>query len=444
MSLEDMVKRYVITTAQFCAKPNREFLASLDTYCKVNKASLYILPTAGMDSKEVTLHPELQKYAVLTKDKSLCENLKISTFWIKPTQINPLTGIRRFAPGDKSFIFASPKQFVDYVPVDTGTIPKAVMTTGAITEPHYPSDTRAGIIAARDHEYGAVVVEMQDAKTFHFRHISPDKHGAFYDITGHYAGKKHTARVECEALVLGDIHPYETDPTHHKLSMEQIRHFKPKRLFLHDVFNARSISHHYKDHNIQKHKVYKEQGLNLSEELRHTAKYLKEVTGVMKYGQIYVVASNHDEHLYRYLDEGRFIGDKGNDEVASVLYTAALRGRCPLREGIGLYTDIDPRVTFLSRDEGVVVKGVQCGHHGDLGANGAKGSTRALEEANGKSISGHTHTASKFRHVYRVGTSTRLRLDYNRGYSSWTQTNAVLYGSGAVQLLNTIGGKWHG
>lgn len=442
MSLEDMVKTYVITSAQFGATPNREFLASLDTYCEANKAQLYVIPMSGCNKEDEKLHPRLQQYPVVSRDMVLCDTLKLSTFNILPTQINPLTGLKRFAPGDRSFIFGATKQFLEYVPVDVGDIPKAVMTTGAVTEPHYKESTRRGIIAAKDHEYGAVVVEVADHKHFHFRFLNPDKQGRISDVTGTYYGKKHTKTPDAEVLVLGDIHPYDLDPAQDKVNREQIHYFKPGILMLHDVFNGRSISHHYKDHNIRKHQVFNEQGLNLKTELEHTANYLNSIAREMKYGKIYVVASNHDEHLYRYLDEGRFIGDKGNDLIASQLYTAALSGRCVLRAGLELVGKLDPKITFLDRYSGLVVKGYQVGHHGDLGANGAKGSTRSLEEANGKSISGHTHTASKHRHVYRVGTSTRLRLDYNRGYSSWTQTNGVLYGNGTVQLLNTIGGKW--
>lgn len=437
-----MVKRYVITSAQYCAAPNREFLASLDTYCKVNKAKMLVMPIGGKSKDEATLHKELQGYTIVTRDMVLCDNLKLSTFNILPTQINPLTGIKRFAPGERSFIFGSPKQFLEYVPVDVGDIPKAVMTTGVVTEPNYNTDFRSGVIAKRDHEYGAVVVEIQDKKTFHFRFISADKTGAFYDLSTFYDKSKHKSHISSEVLTLGDSHPYDTDPAHHALSIQQIHELKPKRLMVHDVFNGRSISHHYKDHNIRKHQVYNEQGLNLEAELKHTAKYLNELAREMKYGKIYVVASNHDEHLYRYLDEGRFVGDKGNDYIASQLYTIALRGGSVLREGLQLVSRLDPRITFLDRYTGLTVKGVQVGHHGDLGANGAKGSTRALEEANGKSLSGHTHSASKHRQVYRVGTSTRLQLDYNRGYSSWTQTNGIVHTNGTVQLINSIRGRY--
>ena len=146
--------------------------------------------------------------------------------------------------------------------------------------------------------------------------------------------------------------------------------------------------------------------------------------------------------MYRYLDEGRFVGDKGNDYLGALLYTASLEGKNPLEYGLKLIGRIPSNVVFLNRDESRKVLGYELGNHGDLGANGGRSSPRSIEIANAKSITGHGHSAFKIRNTYRVGTSTKQRLGYNKGYSNWTQTNAVLYNDGTVQLLNTINKEW--
>lgn len=443
MRLEEMVKKYVITGAQYNAGLNTKFLENIDKYCQVNNAQLLILPMVGKSITEDYMHPELQTRNIIDGNLSLNNNLKISDYAIKPQQINPLTGIKRFAQGDKSFIFASPKQVLQYVANSYDTIPKAVMTTGAVTKPNYNTNMRVGKIAERDHEYGFVVAEIKDKNYFHFRQVKALKNGSFTDINGIYRDGKHFKNPQVKALVVGDLHPYDLDPVHKKVTLEQIKTYKPKAVFLHDTFNGRSISHHYYNHNIRKHEVYQEQGLNLEKELKKTLNELQDYAAVAGNANLYIVASNHDEHLYRYLDEGSFIGDKGNDLIASKLYTAALEGENPLKTGLSLVGDIPSNVVFLNRDEGFKILGYELGNHGDLGANGGRGSPRSIEEANSKSITAHGHSAFKIRDTYRVGTSTHLRLDYNRGYSNWSQTNALLYGIGTVGLLNTIKGRWH-
>jgi hypothetical protein len=412
-------------------------------YAKNNNADVIVLPMSGKSVLDDRLHKDLQVYKVITTDYAINDSIKISNFEIKPQQILPLTGIKRFAQGDKSFIFASPKQCLEYVANSYDAIPKAIMTTGACTKPRYNTNNRIGRIAEKDHEYGFVVVEKVDKKFYHFRQIRALTNGSFYDIDGQYKDGKFSKLKEVPAFVVGDLHPYDTDPLHQKVTFAQIRALKPKKVFLHDTFNGTSISHHYKGHNIKMFDVSQQQGLSLEKELLQTAvevqKYLNELPNN---SDLYLVASNHDEHLYRYLDEGRFIGDKGNDLVASRLYTEALKGNNPLMYGLSLYMKIPSNLHYIERNTDHKVLGVQLGHHGDLGSNGGKGSLRSIEEANGKSITGHVHSAGKIRNTYKVGTSTKLRLGYNVGYSNWTQSNGVLMPDGNVILLNTIKGKW--
>lgn len=435
-----MVKRYLITTAQAGATPHRHFLEGLQTYAAKNDAELVILPTAGKTVTDDVIHDDLLPY-VRDDNFAINNNLRVSNYQIRPQQINPLTGIKRFAPGDKSFIFAGTKQVLEYVSNSNDTFPKAVMTTGAVTQPNYRMHMRIGRIAEKDHEYGAVVVEVESPTLYHFRHIKALANGKFTDLLGSYDGKKVKTDKRALAFVVGDLHPYDTDPKHEALTMEQLAFFDPKHVFLHDTFNGKSISHHYDKHYIQQYMVAMAQGLDLGKELEHTAKAVKKYAAATR-GRVHIVASNHDEHLFRYLDEGRFVGDKGNDLIGARLYQAALEGHNPLQVGLGMYGLVEDNVDFLKRDEDYMLKGFQLGNHGDLGSNGSRGGPRAIEEANAKSITGHGHSAFKIRNTYRVGTSTRYRLGYNRGPSNWTQSNAVLYENGTVQLLNTVKGVW--
>ena len=85
---------------------------------------------------------------------------------------------------------------------------------------------------------------------------------------------------------------------------------------------------------------------------------------------------------------------------------------------------------------------VELGAHGDKGANGARGSLHAMENAYGNSVSGHSHSPEILRGAWQVGTCSYLKLEYNQGPSSWLHSSCLLYPNGARQLINVIGGQW--
>lgn len=436
-----MVKKYIVTTAQYNAPVNKQLLASIDKYCSVNDAELLILPTTGKNiTEDPVLAPELQTRNIINKNYNLNKNLQIRDFSVRAQQINPLTGLERFAQGDRSYITPGTKQVLKYIPNSNDGIPKAIMTTGSLTHPNYNTRHRVGRIAEQDHNYGFVVVENDKRNYFHFRHVRSMKNGKFIDNGVLYNGNFKPKKVRTLALVPGDLHSYDLNKDHLAATMEQINYFNPENLFLHDTFDGTSISHHYKGKEKDAYDAYLLQGMNLEKELKDTAKVIKMFSD--SGANTYIVASNHDEHLARYLNEGRFINDKGNQLIGAKLYTAMLEDNNPLEYGLNLVSDVDGNVFFLERDKDFKIQGVQLSSHGDLGSNGGRGSPRSIEHAHGKSITGHTHSAFIMRDTYKVGTSTNMRVGYNRGYSSWTNTNAVLYEDGSIQLLNTINKKW--
>jgi len=442
-SLEQMVKKYIITTAQYNAGVNKQLLINMEKYSNDNNAEILILPAVGKNvTEEQILSPDLAQYRQITTEWKINNSLKIKDFGARMQQINPLTGLERFAQGDKSYIMPGTKQVLKYIANSYDDIPKAIMTTGAITKPNYNLRHRTGRIAKADHEYGFVVVEVQNNKYFHFRHIRSLKNGNFSDVSGLYKNGKHYKDPKPKAIIVGDLHPGDTNPMHEKNTFDQITYFGGKiDLYLHDTFNGKSISHWNEGHSIKKYQVWEEQGLNLEKELKDTLKAINRYAAATT-GTVYIVASNHDEHLYRYLDEGRFVFDKGNTLIGAKLFVESCQGYNPLKSGLQLVGDIAKNVEFIDRDTGHKVLGYELGKHGDEGANGGRGSPRSIENANSKSITGHGHSAFKIRNTYRIGTSTYMRIGYNTGYSNWSNTNGILYQDGTVQLLNTINNKW--
>lgn len=442
MSLETKVERFVVTGAQALAKVNRDFMVGLETYCRLNDAELIILPMFGQDRKETTLIPEIQENPRLTiseKGRALNDKIRISDYPILPQQIIPITGLDRFTQSDVSTIFASPKQFLRVVPNSNYELPKVLMTTGAVTLPNYKPDQRISLIAEKDHTYGAIVVETRGKRNYHYRQISALKNGEFFDLGTRFSGKERPRFVRPEAMILGDWHHGDTDPLVRAETFEMLKRYKPKVLVIHDFFNGYSINHHD-----LKDKVKLAQNrdkLSLEDELRSAAEELETIVRTCKRDtQIYLVKSNHDEWIDRYLAEGRHIDEPENSYLGSGLFRDCVDGKDPLLEGLSGYYTIPGNVHFLSRDDDLKILGWQLGSHGDLGANGGKPGIRTIEKAHGKSITGHSHTPQIFRNAWVVGTSTYLKLDYNEGLSSWLNTHGFLYSNRKPQLVNIVEG----
>ena len=348
----------------------------------------------------------------------------------------PTTGLGRIGQRNKSFIFASPKQSLEYVPVANNKLPHALMTTGAITKPAYQTNNymsqRTAFIADHDHICGGIIVEIVSKEHYHFRHVEFAEDGSFIDLGVKYHSNGKTSKTNILGMVLGDWHCGHTDPTVAKVTYEMIKDLKPKQVILHDVFNGTSVNHHLEFKTITKSKI----GITaLKDELLLLRSDLERFSSMTD--KVVIVASNHDYWLERYLEEGRFIKDTINYRISLELAIAFHDGTNPVEAGINLGKDKIKNLKFLKRDEDYLIKDIQCGAHGDLEAGVIR-----LEKSFGKSITGHCHTGGKFRRVTRVGTSTPLREDYAKGPVSWTHTHAIINEDGTVQLINIIEGKW--
>lgn len=445
MNLESRVrnlmakKRVIITSAQYGASVNKEFLSSLKTYAKYNDAEILILPMKGKSVTEDVLDKKLRGYRIISKDLRLNNKIRISNYQILPQQIDPITGLARFTQSDVSTIFAAPKIRLKVIPNSNYKLPKVLITTGAVTHPNYRNN-RIGKIAEKDHTYGAVIVELESLTKYHFRHLTSLKNGVFYDLGTKYSGGKKPSFTRPEAMVLGDWHTGDTNSVVRAETFKMINKYKPKMLILHDIFNGTSINHFEEYDSIALARKYDK--LSLSKELDQVGKELKYFTdNLPKDTRIYISKSNHDEWLFRYLKESRFMKDPQNTLIGAKLLVKAIEGYDPLEEGINMFYKLKDNIMFLTRDDDLKVRGWQLANHGDQGANGARGGIRSHEYANGKSITMHSHTPQIFRNVYIGGTSTELKLDYNKGYSSWMNCHIFLYNNGRPQLVNILNGK---
>lgn len=445
-------KRFVITTAVNGCEVHDKFYASLKRFCDENEAQLLVLvasdPAHNRDKQWGTISARLKNETLVLEDTSLNSNVFLSTIKLSAKHIDPTTGLGRIGQRNGTFIYASPKQRLKAIPVSNSALPHFMMTTGAITVNNYDTDLymsqRTAYIAKNDHVLGAIIVEIVDDEHYHFRQIQSDSKGCFYDLGTKYAPTSSTP-IRPEAFILGDWHAGSTDPDARKAWEEVAKLTKPKKILLHDAFDGVSINHHEKHYKLLKAQRAEKGQLCLLSELNILAEDIKNLTQLTD--EVVVVKSNHDQFLERYLQEGKYVDDPQNHRISLILALQLLDRKDPLKFAINelcLNNDkkIIDRIKWLSIDDDFKIEGIQCGAHGHLGPNGAKGSIEGMENAYGNSVSGHSHTPQILRGAWCVGTSSLLKLEYNRGASSWLHSSCLIYPGGARQLINCIEGKW--
>jgi hypothetical protein len=437
------INKYLITAAQRGAVVAQPQLAGLENYAKLIGAQIFILPLDGLNDSDM-LDPVLTKHTVINGNYELTRILYIRHFNVRPQAVNPLGGnIARQVAATKSAIIASPKQFLKPCANGLSALSKTLVSTGAITEPHY-RDNQTGNVASGDHVIGALYVETQ-GELYNLRFIQITDTGAIYDLGNRIKPKsKKLTPSTIDTLVLGDWHTRSICPLVRTATRRMIQTLKPKHLIVHDLFDGTSVNHHESLLAVTRALRSAASELNLKDELFDCG---TELEFLQNSGsptmQIHVVKSNHDEFLDRYLEAGLHVKDPQNYVIGSALVVAMSKKLDPLEEGIYMATGKRlPRVHFLHRDQDFYRYNWQLGAHGDLGANGSKASMAQLEVAYSKSITGHKHTPEIMRNTIVVGTSTRLDPRYVKGLSSWMNAHVLIQPNGKAQMILIVDGRY--
>lgn len=446
-------KKFIITTAVTGCAVDEGFYASLKTYCKANKAALLVLVASDpAHNKEHnrggygTIDQNLAKETIVVEDTYLNSNFFISTIKLSAKQINPTTGLGDIGQREGSFVFASPKQSMTLESTSNEKLPHVMMTTGAITQPNYVTDMymseRTAYIADKHHVMGAVYVNILDDKNYGYTQIQMmSGDGSFVHLGKRYHPNGKTTNEAPEALVCGDWHSGETDPLVKVATEEMLGFFKPKKVILHDTFNGASINHHEEDNMIMKAVKFihnmpslEQEFVGLRDDLQWFCKQVPEVI---------LVKSNHDEFLSgNYLKYAKYARDPQNHYFSLDLAKAMMEGKDPVKFGVEKVGLKATNIRWLQRDDDFKIAGIQLGAHGDIGASGSRGNLKGMRKAYGLSVTGHSHTPGIWHGAYAVGTSSLLRLSYNRGPGSWMQTHCLVYADGSRQLINMIKGQW--
>jgi len=449
-------KRYVITSAQNNTPVHKPFLQSLLNYCDATGAELMVIPVNyenitltqknGKDrnwwAKEVV--PYLCSARTLLNDNLMV----VADVKVNATNKHPLSGFETVT-GKRSGIFGHSQLEMKVVPTPMSKLPKKLCTTGAVTHHNY-SDTKAGKIAEENHCTGALVVETH-GNLFWIRQLRGNPDGSFYDLRLKVTPEGVSKAEPALGLVCGDIHwdwicPQVLQATFTSRT-SIVSSLRPQRIVIHDVFDGYSGSHHHqKDPMLLYHKAVHGQD-RVRDELDRLVEGLK----IMAQYPLVMVDSNHNRHFSRWLNEC----NPRTDHVNADLYY-----ECRLAQVRQAQETDDPRrlmdplewyirqklpqleIEFTGHGSDYAIGKYCVDNHGDVGANGARGSAQQFTKFGGYYIVGHSHTPGIFKNVIQVGTSSVLNPPYVRGPSSWMNTHAIIYPDGNASLIDIIDGRW--
>lgn len=440
--------KFIITWAQNNTKVHSGFLKNIEAYAEFLGADIHVIagryknPTSVFTDKDYDTWDDSVIPYLDANRHNLHKYLSIlSDVKIQPTATNPMSGLQGMS-GINSCIFGAPKVQLEMIPVLEGNKPKMMLTTGSVTKINY-TDSKSGKKGEFHHIYGFAIVEIKDKETFYVRQVTADdKTGdftdLFYKVSNGVVGK--TDGIE--AIVLGDLHYGHHDDDVLNVTHDFISKVNPNHVILHDVFDGDSISHHQmKDPFIQYGKEI--HGTNdLKKELDHMMDGLGKFNN---YKQVVIVRSNHDDFLDRWLknEDWKKQPTPKNARLYMQLSDILLSQYADNPSKVSgvipaLINEKYPKFKTLGRNDSYKVKNWELGQHGDIGSNGSRGSLQQYRTLNTKIVVGHYHSPGRKDGALAVGTSTKLRVGYNTGPSSWLQSHVIIHKDGKAQHINFI------
>lgn len=455
--LPKKTKCFLITAAQNATPVHAGWWATLNRIAEAKGAELLVIPLryknptsrwTGSQQNAEWWAAEVRPY-LWNARRALCKNLAIlGDLKIQPTASDPLTGADALSHAS-SGIIGHTKVQLRAIPTPSSKMAKLLTTTGACTVENY-TDSRAGRIGEFHHSLSAVIVEL-DGNRFHLRHIHwSQKHKSACDLAQRFTPGGMELAPAPLALVMGDTHVDYVDPEVDKATFGTdgiVDWLEPEYLVWHDLLDGYSCNPYHMGKPLN---AVAKRAAGADNVRREVERAIDFVRSRSKDATSIIVPSNHNDFLRRWVDRTDWRQDPENAAFYLETALALVRGTRLTARGTE-YPDpfaywfrkagIE-NARVLDPDESFVLGGVELGMHGEAGPNGARGSARNLRRIGVRSIIGHSHAPAIDEGCYQVGTSTRLRLEYNRGPSAWLNTHCVLHADGKRQLVNIIDGEW--
>lgn len=442
------VKRFILSAVQDDTAIDKKFLANLEAYASHIGAEILVAGYTYGTRRERGYAKEVQQY--LTRDQVdiggkllFCAEMRIS-----PTASRPLSGLETYTR-TKWGVFPHPRVALQSVATMWNDPAKQIMTTGTLSRPNY-SHTKAGVKTEFHHMIGAVIVEIDSDGDVFCRHLLADKAHDFQDLHVYVRDGVVHEDARVRMITWGDIHTEQIDE---RVKLACWGHggmldtLEPSDQFFHDACDFLARNHHQiRD----PHHMFK----MLSEGTDSVEDGIHAIYDFLNYAYrphiaSYVVESNHDLMLMRWLKEADYKSDPVNAEfflrAQAEVYAAIRRGdkNFSVFEWAVRRLDENLDVTFLRETDSLKIAGIECALHGHKGANGAKGHINSFAKMGPKANVGHTHSAAIHEGIYQAGTSSKLDLGYNSGgLSSWSNAHIVTYPNGKRTIVTMQGGKW--
>lgn len=367
-----------------------------------------------------------------------------------PTDVRPLSGLETYT-GAKSGIFPHAKMALESVPSlkEYGT--KFNYTTGTATARNY-IQKKTGLKAEFHHTYGALHVEVDSEGNWFVRQINATDDGSFQELDVIVDRGKVKTGNRIEGVNWGDIHVEQMDPVVKSLNWSGkgsiIDTLRPKFQVMHDTVDFYRRNHHNRGNPHKAFELWTLGQESVEEEMYGVADFMVN-TASRDFCKMVVVDSNHDNALLKWLREGDYRNDPVNalfflrNQTAVYEAMKARDSNFHIVEHVMQELGVPKGIKFLRDDDSFILAGsIECGMHGHMGPNGARGNARNLSRMGRKANTGHSHTAQIIDGMYVAGTCTLLTLDYNKGPSSWSHSHVVTYPNGKRTIITVYNGKW--
>lgn len=434
---------FFVTCAEGSGVVNPVFKKCIDTFLAHNKAQLVIL---GVRAHHRALEGgDDYQFEGAEREMRFNSNLRAIDAGLNIQQTNPITGLSGMAEDGESLIVGHSKQSLKALAQANDKLPRLLVTTGMITDPKYLPNAQ-GRKARRGHVMGGLIVRVVDDKLYHLRQVQ-FRGKSLFDLGVEYKPDGSVVHGRVAGMKLGDIHvqqfpwmesPFEDDKNL-KATADMIHQLNPKSVYLEDVFDGLSVSHHMREKVVERSKKQP----SLKEEFSGTAGFLRSLEPLMPSDCEGVVTSaNHHNFLKRYILEGAFMKDKENMAIGLRLANKYVNENMNFEQILKEELDPADRWHFCHPNEDRYVADVLMSPHGHLGLNGRKGSVSTFASHFSRAMLAHFHTCELQRGVMVVGVLGPLRQGYNDGPSTWLPANGVVNKDGSMQLLIIIDGEW--
>ena len=463
------VKRYILTSAQEGTQVNKTFWERLLMLAEAYDAEVHVSPFSyntraygheatqkpgakrELNTAAIGMAPEVQEYITIDRLEIAPKLVFCAEMQILPTAARPLSSLESYT-GRASSIFPHAKIAMESVPSmkDEGT--KLMYTTGCVTKHNY-IQKKAGLKGEFHHAYGALIVEVNDKGHWWVRQLNADSQNRIYDLDVCVDATGVTYGNTVAALVYGDVHDAVIDQTVLGATWGPdglVDFLEPDTQIFHDFFDMQAQPWQELNNFHRQFEKFHNNEFSIEDELdrahaNYNAVYHRD------WAHSVFVRSNHDIKLETYLNTADFRRDLVNAEFYLEAQLEMVRALKKKEKGFKVFEwamrkrGVPDNVTFLDEDESFIIcknrgGGIECGLHGHLGPNGAKGTPRGLAKMARKLFIGDKHSACIVDGLYCVGTCTGPDVAYTRGPSSWSPTHGVAYENGKRALLT----MWNG